>query len=220
MKYSRAYADLFKHRLVRAMAIRNLKQIEVCNKTGISKSLMSQYVSGLCLPKQNNLYLIAKALNVSETWLMGFDVSMERIPDDIREFENIVSLPKFKQVPLVGEIACGTPILAEQNIEDYVNMPENVKGAFALRCKGDSMINARIFDGDIVFINPDLQVENGQIAAVLVENEATLKRVYIYNNRIELRPENPTFEVLNFENKERAKVRIIGKAVGFLSTII
>ena len=226
MKYSKAYADSFKRRLNQAMSIRNLKQIDIRLSTGISRSLMSQYVNGYCIPKSDKLYLLAKALNVNEAWLMGLDVPMERIPDDVRRFENVVEMPKLVKVPLVGDIACGEPILAEQNIEDYINMPVDVKGKFALRCKGDSMINARIFDGDIVFINPELQVENGQIAAVLVDDpdttnkQATLKRVYFYENRIELRPENPMFPVLNFEGKERASVRIIGKAVGFLSTIL
>lgn len=139
---------------------------------------------------------------------------------DISNIKNIEPLPKMKKVPLLGTIACGEPILAEENIEDYINMPERIKGTFALRCKGDSMINARIFDGDIVYIREQPDVENGEIAAVLIDNEATLKRVYKYENRIELRPENPTFKVMNFENEELNNIRILGKAVGFFSKVL
>lgn len=131
----------------------------------------------------------------------------------------IEPLPTFRSVPLVGTIACGTPTLAEENIEEYVKMSDNIRADFALRCKGSSMINARIFDGDIVFIRQQPDVENGEIAAVLIENEATLKRVYKYPTRIELRAENPTFPALNFENDELDKVKIIGKAVAFISTV-
>lgn len=174
---------------------------------------VSRWENGAQVPEMYALSCIAKLFNVTIDYLNGTD------GNSIYSIENIIPFPKTKQVPLVGDIACGEPILAEQNITDYVNMPENVNATFALRCKGDSMINARIFNGDIVFINPDLQVENGQIAAVLIDNEATLKRVYLYDSRLELRPENPTFPVLNYEGDKMKEVRIIGKAVGFLSSI-
>lgn len=217
----------FNKQLIKAMDLKGISQTELCARTGIPKSAMSQYMSGKFKPKQNRTFLIAKALNVNEAWLMGFDdVPMERIDDkdridiDLSSIKNIEPLPKMKKVPLLGTIACGEPILAEENIEDYLNMPERIKGTFALRCKGDSMINARIFDGDIVYIREQPDVENGEIAAVLIDNEATLKRVYKYENRIELRPENPTFKVMNFENEELNNIRILGKAVGFFSKVL
>lgn len=219
-------------RLKQLINQRHLKQVDIlnaaepfCKKYNIklNKNDLSQYVSGKVEPGQNKLFILGLALNVSEAWLMGFDnVPMERNFDkeiDFSEINNIVPLPKMKKVPLIGTIACGEPILAEENIETYLNMPEKIRGSFALRCKGDSMINARIFDGDIVFIRQQPDVENGDIAAVLIDNEATLKRVYKYKNRIELRAENPTFRSLNFENEELLRIRILGKAVGFLSTL-
>lgn len=133
--------------------------------------------------------------------------------------KNIIPIPKMKKVPLLGTIACGEPILAVENIENYVNMPESINGTFALRCKGDSMINARIFDGDVVFIRQQPDVENGEIAAVLIDDEATLKKVYKYKNRIELRPENPTMAPLEYEGEEMNKIKILGKAVYFLSPV-
>lgn len=286
-------AEFYKQ-LLKAMELKGITQTELCKRTQIPKSAMSQYMSGKFKPKQTRTYLIAKALNVSEAWLMGFDdVSMERetasnseeisnivkrlkesilnsgysyaelekltgisrsslqryangvtakIPidaiqtiakavgveaeyimgwtdSDLTHIKNIEPIPTMVKVPLLGTIACGEPILAEENIEDYINMPEKAKGTFALRCKGDSMINARIFDGDIVFIREQPEVENGEIAAVLIDDEATLKRVYKTENSIELRPENPTFKPLYYQKEEMNKVRILGKAVGFYSRV-
>ncbi len=156
---------------------------------------------------------LCKALGTTPAYLMGWTDS------DLTHIKNIEPIPTMVKVPLLGTIACGEPILAEENIEDYINMPEKTKGTFALRCKGDSMINARIFDGDIVFIREQPEVENGEIAAVLIEDEATLKRVYKTENSIELRPENPTFKPLYYQKEEMNKVRILGKAVGFYSNI-
>ena len=204
-------------RLAEAMEIKNYKQADLVRITGIDKSSISLYLKGKYSPKGVKLVKLASALNVSPSWLSGFNVPMI---EDIYSIPNIKPLPKMKKVPLLGTIACGEPITAEENVEKYLNMPEGVKGTFALRCKGDSMINARIFDGDIVFIREQPDVENGEIAAVLIDNEATLKRVFKYPNRIELRAENPTFHPLSFEGEQLADIRILGKAVGFLSTII
>lgn len=216
-------------RLRTIMNERNIKQIDIvnaaqpyCEKYHISlhRNDLSQYVNGKASPKQDKLFILALALNVSEAWLWGFDVPIDRVTYSDENIDNIIPMPDTKPVPIIGTIACGEPILAEENIEAFINMPKDARGSFALRCKGDSMINARIFDGDIVFIRQQPDVENGEIAAVLIDNEATLKRVYKYPDRIELRAENPTFPVLNYEGNELQNIRILGKAVGFLSTII
>lgn len=216
-------------RLKHILSVRNLRQSDLCSMTGIPKSAMSQYIKGNFEPKQDRVELLAKALNVSEAWLMGFDVPMERqsspasISKNVAEFpsiDNILPLPQTCNVPLLGTIACGNPVLAEENIIDFVPVPDCVKNAdFALRCQGDSMTGARIFDGDIVYIRQQPEVENGQIAAVLIDNEATLKRVYRYPNKIVLNPENPAYEPLVFTNEELVSLRILGKAVAFLSKI-
>lgn len=148
--------------------------------------------------------------------LNALDIKQEIFTFNIPGIE---PLPSFRSVPLVGTIACGTPTLAEENIESFIRMSENINADFALRCRGSSMINARIFDGDIVFIRQQPDVENGEIAAVLIEGEATLKRIYKYKNRLELRAENPTFAPLNYEGEELNTVRILGKAVAFISTV-
>ena len=132
---------------------------------------------------------------------------------------NIIPLPAMRKIPLVGSIACGTPILAEENLDGAVEAPDHVHADFALRCKGDSMINARIFDGDIVYIRQQETVEHGEIAAVLVGDEATLKRVYMYDDCISLEAENPRYKPMVYRGEDMNAVRILGKAVAFTSVI-
>ncbi len=204
-------------RISKALELRGMRQIDLVEKTGIPKSAISQYCSGSFKPKQKRLFLIAEALNVDEAWLMGLDVPMER--GAMGAATNIIPFPEMNKVPLIGAIACGAPILAQEHIEDYVDMPKHVRADFALTCKGDSMINARIFDGDIVYIRQQDTVENGEIAAVLVDCEATLKRVKIYPDHISLEPENPQYRPLVLWGEEMNTVSIIGKAVAFTSTV-
>ncbi len=187
---------------------------QVARELHMSYTTYVGYEKGEREPNSEVLIAIAKYYHCSVDYLIGKE-------DDPTHFAtNIIPMPNMVKVPLLGNIACGEPITAEENIETYLNMPDSIKGTFALRCKGDSMINARIFDGDVVFIREQPDVENGEIAAVLIDNEATLKRVYKYDNRIELRAENPTFMSLSYEGDQLADIRILGKAVGFLSTII
>lgn len=135
--------------------------------------------------------------------------------------KNIIPLPETKKVPLLGTIACGEPILAEENIEEYVNLDKDINAEFALRCKGDSMIEARIFNGDIVYIHQQPDVENGEIAAVLIGDEATLKRVYKYpeKNMLVLKAANAKMDDFIFVGEELNDIHILGKAVAFLSRV-
>ena len=132
---------------------------------------------------------------------------------------NIIPMPEMRKIPLIGSIACGAPILAEEHIEEYIDIPRHVHADFALSCKGDSMINARIFDGDVVYIRQQDTVDNGEIAAVLIDGEATLKRVKLHSDRIILEPENPMYDPLVYRNEEMNSVRILGKAVAFTSAV-
>lgn len=156
---------------------------------------------------------LAEALRTTPAYLMGWEDAGSSLP------VNVIPLPEMRKIPLVGSIACGAPILAEENIEDYVNIPRDMAGDFALTCKGDSMINARIFDGDIVYIRQQDTVESGEIAAVLIEGEATLKRVRLFDDHISLEPENPMYKPLVYWNEEMNTIRILGKAVAFTSAV-
>ncbi len=140
------------------------------------------------------------------------------IDDDYLSYNNIVSFPKMNRIPLVGTIACGTPILATENLDGEVTVPEDINADFALRCKGDSMIDARIHNGDIVYIRQQPTVENGEIAAVLIDEEATLKRVYMSDNTITLVACNSKYQPFVYTGEQLDQIRILGKAVGFTST--
>lgn len=142
------------------------------------------------------------------------------IEDDYLSYNNIISFPKMNRIPLVGTIACGTPILATENIDGEVTVPEDINADFALRCKGDSMIDARIHNGDIVYIRQQPTVENGEIAAVLIDDEATLKRVYISENTLTLVACNSKYQPFVYTGEQLDQIRILGKAVGFTSIII
>ena len=135
---------------------------------------------------------------------------------------NILPLPKTRKVPLLGTIACGEPILASENIAAYLDVAEDIHCDFALRCKGDSMMDARILDGDVVYIRHQPDVENGEIAAVLIdgmETEATLKRVYKSEGQLMLTPANAAYAPRVFIGEDIARVRILGKAVAFASLV-
>ena len=137
--------------------------------------------------------------------------------------EGILPLPTMKRVPLIGTIACGTPILAVEDATEFIDAPEGIQNDidFALECKGDSMINARIFPGDIVYIKQQPVVENGEIAAVLIGDEATLKRVYYTpgNDRITLQACNPLYSDMIYTGEQLNEIKILGKAVWFMSRV-
>lgn len=127
-------------------------------------------------------------------------------------------MPEMLEVPLIGQIACGQPIMAEQNIERMVSIPTEWRADFTLLCEGDSMA-PRIQDGDLVAIRIQQEVENGEIAAVRIGDEATLKHVYLYPEYIELRPENPEYQSIIKFREEMNEVIIEGKAVGLCRPI-
>ena len=217
----------FAQRLREGLDLRGMKQIELATRSGISKYSISHYLKGDWEGKQDAVYELARALNVSEAWLMGYDVPAERSAPKVSVQldkkptipPGFMPLPKMKKVPLIGAIACGDPITAIQNREGDVNAPVDMRCDFALKCRGESMIGAGIHDGDVVYIRIQPEVENGEIAAVRIGEEATLKRVYLHRDYIELRPENPAFESIIRRREEMNDVQIEGKAVGWMHWI-
>lgn len=127
--------------------------------------------------------------------------------------KGFIPLPDTKSIPVIGNIACGTPILAQENIERYIGVSSLWKADFALVCKGDSMAPT-IQDGDLVCIRSQPNVENGQIAAVLIDDEATLKHFYRHDDTVILQPENPRFTPMTYTKEEINNLRIEGVAVG------
>lgn len=125
---------------------------------------------------------------------------------------------KENLVPLVGYIAAGSPILAEENIEDYYNIDKRIKADFCLKVKGDSMIGSHILDGDIAFIKSQPTLENGEIGAVLVSgNTATLKKVYVNKDNVILQPSNVNYQPIIISGQDLTEFRILGKLVANLS---
>lgn len=192
----------------------DVTQQELADYIGVSKQAVYKYENNIVtnIPT-DKVDAIAKRLKVSPAYLMGWEEQPEpKKPTIPPGFE---PMPKMKKIPLIGSIACGKPITAIQNREGEIDAPENMQCDFALRCKGDSMIGAGIHDGDAVYIRIQPEVENGQIAAVRIGDEATLKRVYLHKDYIELRPENPDYESIIRRREEMNDVHIEGRAVGY-----
>lgn len=200
-------------RLKELRQAKGVYQKEIAEYLGISRPAYTQYESERRVPDADTLVRIAEYFGVTVDYLLGRKVT-ESKPD-------MFKLPTLREVPLVGTIACGDPITAAENVERYVSVLDSIDVDFALTCKGDSMIGARIHDGDVVFIKQQNQVDNGTIAAVLIGEEATLKRVYYYpdKNMVILKAENTSFPDLVYAGTELEQIRILGKAVSFTSLV-
>lgn len=172
--------------------------------------MISKWETGFQTPHMETLSAVAEALGVSADYLLtGADTLADVSADS--------GMP-FKKVRMVGSIACGVPIFCNEEYDYVLATGGNAKADFCLTAKGDSMINARIADGDIVFIAQQSTVENGEIAAVVIGEEATLKRVYRTADGVMLVAENPAYQPMYFSGDELANMWILGKAIGFQST--
>lgn len=197
-------------RIREARKTAGLTQRQLAESIKVSNTSISNWENGFSNPDPDTIQHLCWALNVQPNYFFSVDTHLP---------SNILPMPEMRKIPLIGSIACGQPILAEQHIEEYIDIPRHIHADFALTCKGDSMINARIFDGDTVYIRQQDTVENGEIAAVLIDGEATLKRVKLHADRIILEPENPLYDPLVYRGEEMNTVRILGKAVAFTSAI-
>lgn len=190
---------------------------ELAHKMGYKdKSSISKIENGKADIPQSKIAAFADALETTTAYLMGWEEQPTPKPTSPAPIPpGFMPMPKMKKVPLIGAIACGDPITALQNREGDVDVPEDVRCDFALKCHGDSMVGAGIHDGDVVYIHIQPEVENGEIAAVRIGDEATLKRVYLHMDYVELRPENPAFESIIRRKEDMNDVHIEGKAVGY-----
>ena len=211
----------FASRLSQALEARGMKAADLSKKTKVAEGTISCYINGRYEAKQNRVQVFAEALDVNPAWLMGYDVPMEAersqpapAPRPIpKGFE---PMPKMKKIPLVGSIACGTPILAQQNIEKIVDVPENIRCDFSLTCHGDSMEGAGIHDRDVVYIRIQPEVENGEIAAVRIGEEATLKHFHRQGDTVMLLADNAAVcPPMVYTGPQLNEIRIEGRAVGF-----
>ncbi|MDU2574749.1 MAG: transcriptional repressor LexA [Finegoldia magna] len=180
---------------------------DVATRIGLSTSTISRYENGIVenvsLP---TMQMLADLYKVNVLWLLGKSED---------KHERTINKQSTISVPLVGTIAAGTPILAEENIERYFNIDSSIKADFCLRIKGDSMINEGIHNNDIVFIHQQPILENGEIGAVIIDGEATLKRFYKTNTGIVLQPANEKYAPIIVD--ENSNLIIAGKLSAVLN---
>ena len=200
--------DTFQNRLKKAMNLRNIKQVELVEKTKIDKTLINKYLAGISNAKQDKLTILSEALNVNEVWLMGYDISMD--PIQIHTNEKI-------KIPLLGTVKAGYDYLAEENIVGYESI-DNVsdkENYYALQVTGDSM-EPLFSDGDIAIIHKQDDFESGNTCIILINgDEATVKKVVRMEDGIDLIAMNPYYPVRHFSKEDMKKipVKIIGKVV-------
>ena len=199
----------------------------VAIELGISRGTVSNWKSNGTFPNSEILQKIADYFSVSVDYLLtgetkkspdselSEDDNINKIINALKNNTDILSVIPTRKVPILGSIACGTPILAEQNIDGYLDVEVRSNVTFALNCKGDSMA-PKLLDEDVVLIHRQPVVENGETAAVLIGEEATLKRVYIRENSIILAPENLNYEPIHLTGEEMSNVSILGKVVGYV----
>lgn len=190
---------------------------ELGKKADVNKATIQRYESGkITNIPSDRIERISEALGVSPAYIMGWedensDPILENIP-------GIITPIKMKRIPILGTISCGKPIFADQNYDGYFMIDKNLpESDFILKAKGDSMIDANIFEGDLVFFRKQNDVDNGSIAAVLIDDEATLKRVNKSNNMLVLQPCNSNYDPIIVSNKDHKNIRILGQMVGVYS---
>ena len=200
-----------------------LSMAKFAEMSGISKGYISMLERNKTSRGEEPSPTIDVYRNVASAIGIDFDALIRMVDGQITLEaglpSNILPRPGFVKKPRLGTIACGKPILAVEEAEEFDEVPDWVECDFTLRCKGDSMINARIYDGDTVYIRSQPEVENGEIAAVRVDDEATLKRVMLYPDKIVLEAANPMYEPLVYRGEEMNDVQIMGKAIAFTSMI-
>lgn len=195
---------------------RGITTYRFCKETGINASTISTWKTRNTACNLKLANIIAKYFGVSVDYIMTGEKKETPILSNIYPIE-------LKKFPMLGNIACGKPKYTNEDRESYVMAGTDIKADFCLKASGDSMVGARILDGDIVFIRKQEMVDNGEIAAVVVNNysEATLKRLFYYKEKalLILKAENPAYEDLIFQNEELNEVHILGKAVAFQSDV-
>ena len=187
---------------------RGLTLGELAKLAGTSAQNIHRYENGqITNVPLDRIEAMAAALGVAPAELAGWDSRVMPVA--------------VKRLPVLGEIACGQPIFANEEYGSFVTADSDIDADFCLRARGDSMVGARIFDGDVVFIRSQSSVNNGEVAAVIIGDEATLKRVYFYpeKNKLILSPENPKYEPLVYIGEELDGIKILGRAVAFHSRI-
>lgn len=204
--------DIRTERLNKAFKASGLSQSELCDKADINKGALSSYLSGRYFPKQIALEKLSSVLNVSISYLMGFDVSTSESSVNQSLPSNIM-VPAGRQIPILGTICAGNGIHCEENFEGYFLVDRSIKADYCLRVKGDSMIDANIYDGDVAFLRKDFDFIDGEIYAVCygAEESASLKKLYKVDNKMMLQPCNSDYTSVFIDVDD---VVIVGECIG------
>lgn len=192
-----------------------LTMLDIAKSVGVSEATVSRWESGeIANMKRDKIAALANALRVPPAEIMGWDDNTGFKTEYIKNLFPV----KLKKFPLLGEIACGKPIYADEQHGEYIEASVDIKADFCLRAKGDSMIEAQINDGDVVFVHEQPIVENGEIAAVIIDDEATLKRWYYdkEKNKLTLVAANAKYSPLVYIGEELNSIRCLGRAVSFM----
>lgn len=194
-----------------------LTQFELGEILGVSNKAVSSWENGVKIPRMGVIEKMSQHFGIPKSVIIeGGDAS----PTESKALSSLIPI-QIKKFPMLGEIACGEPVFANEDRESYIAAEADIGADFCLRVKGDSMINARIRDGDIVFIRQQPIVDDGEIAAVIIGDEATLKRFYFNREeqRVTLVAENPKYSPLVYSGAELESIRVLGKAVAFQSDL-
>lgn len=209
--------QIFSNNLRRLIDVSGKTQKDVADAIGVSQQIMNVWARGKAIPRMGKIQRLADYFGVEKSDLIDEKPEGPSIPS----YPNIFPLQR-KRIPLLGEIACGEPIFCNEGRESYVEAGTDVRADFCLKARGDSMIGARILDGDVVFIQRDVELVSGQIYAVAIDDEATLKRVY-YDEAaqvLQLLSENPKYPPMIYSGERLAHVHVLGKAIAFQSDVI
>lgn len=202
----------------RIRAEHGLSQAELGKIAGVSDKAVSTWELGLKTPRMGAVEKMANYFGITKSAIVD-DAPMTSLQKPVVP-PGFMPMPEMVRVPLIGSIACGTPITAEQNIKSYVGVPAAWRADFALECHGDSMAPT-ICDGDVVCIRSQPEVEQGQIAAVRIGEEATLKHCYYQNGVVQLIADNPSVcPPMVYTGSDLDEIEVEGLAVGFCRGLV
>lgn len=205
-------------RLAFALGRKNMIAQELADKSGVGKASISQYLNGAHKPSNISSAKIAKVLGVNPLWLMGFDVPMDDTKAGLPDLPSNILTPAAYPLPILGTICAGDGILCEENFDGFFFVDNSIRASYCLHVHGDSMMDAEIYDEDIVFIRKDFEYEDGKIYAVVygAQQDAVLRKIYRDGSKVILTPCNNSYKPLVMDPDD---IFIIGECVGMYRPI-